>query len=568
MSPETTIIPDLPPEDEYPPELTEDYELLECLSWHDDSRTLLVRHRGTGRLGVAKCYFPDHPQFSRSEPEALRHLVAPPMPRFLMEAKCDRSRAVVREYIAGITLAQAARERAFDESEIRAIGEALCRQLNALHSCSIIHRDLKPENVVLSPEGTPVLIDFGIARIQSDGSSDTFISGTVGFAPPEQYGFSQTDARSDLYALGMLLNWLKTGSRQLPPRAVTPLDRVIARCAAFDPADRYASADQVLRALRRLQPDVRMRRRWIACGAMMALLLLLTGGLYFGYRGRKIPATFNHPLLEEAARLNLGLEAGQVLTEDMLASVTALFVVGDKACPDSDAFYPAISEWYAAGREPGGTIVDLSDLARMPALEQVGLVAQEISDLSPLAGLKRLNKVELKHNLIQDLAPLAGLPLLSSVGINDNPVRDILPLTKLPSLAFLDLCDVRNYDAQVVAQLGNFSFLDLSNPTDSYRYLSGKSILALHLSWTGLTDLRALDEVARLETLKIDHTGVMDLSPLKDHPTLGSLNIAGIPAKDLTPLLALPRLSELIVSGDMLPLVEALGEVPWTVLTE
>ena len=153
---------------------------------------------------------------------------------------------------------------------------------------------------------------------------------------------------------------------------------------------------------------------------------------------------------------------------------------------------------------------------------------------------------------------------LTSVGINDNPVRDISPLTECPKLAFLDLCDVRSYDPTAVQRLGNFDLLDISNPTDSYRYLDGKSILDLRIAWTGLDDLHVLDRVTRLERLYIDHSQVSDLSPLKRHVGLKTLNLAGLPVSDLSVLLELKQLEEVTISADMQSLVDALGDVPFT----
>ncbi len=157
---------------------------------------------------------------------------------------------------------------------------------------------------------------------------------------------------------------------------------------------------------------------------------------------------------------------------------------------------------------------------------------------------------------------------LSLVGINDNPVRDISPLIECQNLAFLDLCDVRSYDPAVLAQLGNFDFLDLSNPTESYRYLDGKSILDLRLAWSGLDDLHCLDHVTRLERLEIDHTAVSDLSPLALHKGLKVLKLAGLPVTDLSVLLELPQLEEVTISEELRPAAEALGPVPFSFVYE
>ena len=113
----------------------------------------------------------------------------------------------------------------------------LCEQLCALHEMTppVIHRDIKPQNVVIRPDGRAVLIDFGIARVRTEGERDTVAFGTQGFAPPEQYGFSQTDARSDIFSLGILLYWLLHRETKVPREAHTELEKVIARCAFFDP---------------------------------------------------------------------------------------------------------------------------------------------------------------------------------------------------------------------------------------------------------------------------------------------------------------------------------------------
>lgn len=557
-------------EREYPPELTERFEPLECFSDRGDSQTLLARERATDALAVVKCHMKGSPLFDRAEPEALRGLDAPPLPRFIAEYSGGEMRCVVREYVPGRTLRELADERALDEGEIVEIGIQLCDQLMALHNHvpPVIHRDIKPRNVVIRPDGSAVLIDFGISRVVSGAAGDTLVFGTQGFAPPEQYGFSQTDARSDIFSLGILLNWLQRRDMKLPEKPETPLDRVVFRCAAFDPRRRYASVERVRAALDRLRPQTRRRLRlWRAAAAICVATAIALPGVNLIRRATR-SVEFAQPLMEKAARLNLGLADGEPLTRDRLAEVTGVYIVADTAYADSDGFYSGIGRWYDQGGAQRGPLTDLSDLALMPGVRQVCVAAQELTDITSVCGLGQLDKVELKHNYIEDISPLRGMERLTSVGINGNPVRDLSPLEDCPALAFLDLCDVRTYDASVIGRLGNFDYLDISNPTDSYNYLDGKSILALGAGWTGLTDLNVLNGVIGLESLNIGHTAVTDLAPLRAHQGLVSLNIAAVPAGDLTPLLELPMLRELIVSEEMLPRVEALGEVGFEVRVE
>ena len=559
----------LPDENEYPAPLLARCELLECFSERDDTRTLLAKDRESDRLYVVKCHLASGPFYDRTEPESLRKLNEAPFPRFVAEYRNEYMRCVLREHVEGETLEALAKHTHFSEEDVIRTGMQLCDELKILHSLKppVIHRDIKPQNVIIRPDGCAVLIDFGISRVITDHDTemDTVPFGTQGFAPPEQYGFAQTDARSDLYSLGILLSWMLTGKAAPLENADTPLKKALVRCTAFDPRERYESAAQLKKVLGQKQ-SYGGRKKGILWGLLAAgvLCAAVFCAVLLPKIGKK-KVTFSDPLLESAVRLNLGLEEGDRLTEDMLPSVTAVYIVADKAYPDPDSFYPAINQWYADGRSTRGSLRTLDELTPMTGMEQVCIVAQELEDISALASMKQLSKVEFKHNYITDISVLSGKDRLTSVGINDNPVTDISPLQSCPNLAFLDLCDVRTYDPQAVAKLGNFDYLDLSNPTQSYDYLGGKSILALHLAWTGLSDLHVLDDVARLEELDIAHTAVTDLSPLAVHTGLKMLNLVAVPVDDMSVLLQLPQLQSITISEDLRPLVNKLGEVPFSV---
>ena len=146
------------------------------------------------------------------------------------------------EYIPGGSIAAA---RASEKQLLLWLKE-LCQVLDFLHSAGIIHRDIKPSNLLVGADGHIRLIDFDAARLEKNGAdSDTRLLGTRGFAPPEQYGFSQTDARSDIYALGITFRTL------LGERANTLRWRgVLRRCTSADPAGRFRRAGQIPRAYR------------------------------------------------------------------------------------------------------------------------------------------------------------------------------------------------------------------------------------------------------------------------------------------------------------------------------
>ncbi len=557
---------DLPDESEYPSELTESWELLECFSDKDDTRTLLARNKENDGCCVVKCYLNNNVLYGRSEPEVLRDLHSGTMPAFIAEYKNHHMRCVLREYVPGATLEQMAKSRSFSEKDVRNIGLQLCDQLDTLHRCSpsVIHRDIKPQNVVLRPDGTPVLIDFGIARIHNENETDTVVYGTQGFASPEQYGFSQTDARSDIFSLGMLLHWLLRQDTRKPKENSTPLEKVIARCTAFDPDKRYADIRQVKKALLAAGPEAQ-KKHLMQIAAAIIVLIAAAGLLLLRSRSS---VTFSEPLIEQAVRMSLGLGEKERITKDMLPEIKQIFIMADTPCTDRDSFYAEVNRWYSDGKPSRGPIRDLSDLSSMTGLEQIGIAAQEITDISVLSGLPNLKIIELKHNNITDISVLGEKVYLTSVGINDNPVRDISPLAGCPNLKFLDLCDVRSYDASVISQLGDFDFLDISNPTESYRFLDGKSIFDLRIAWSPLSDLHVLDQVTNLRELEIDHTKVTDLSPLAVHTELKVLKLTGLHLSDMSVLLQLPQLEQVIVSKDLESAVKALGVVPFTVIYE
>ena len=149
-----------------------------------------------------------------AEANMMKRLDHPSLPRIVDIIDNGITIYVVMDYIEGESLDKILAEYGAQPEEL-VIGWAkqLCDALSYLHSQKppIIYRDMKPANVMLKPEGNIKIIDFGIAREYKEQSlADTTVLGTKGYAPPEQYS-GQTDARSDIYALGMTMHHLLTG---------------------------------------------------------------------------------------------------------------------------------------------------------------------------------------------------------------------------------------------------------------------------------------------------------------------------------------------------------------------
>jgi serine/threonine protein kinase len=156
---------------------------------------------------------------------------------------------LVMELVAGETLEKRLRDAnapAFEGDALRWAIQ-MARVFAYLHNQQppIIYRDLKPSNVMLGPDGTVKFVDFGVARTHKHGKSkDTIAIGTLGYAPPEQYGKDQTDARSDIYTLGATLYHLLTN---VPPRPLyTPKPGEI---TAFNPSVQSRTEQVVIKAM-------------------------------------------------------------------------------------------------------------------------------------------------------------------------------------------------------------------------------------------------------------------------------------------------------------------------------
>jgi formylglycine-generating enzyme required for sulfatase activity/predicted Ser/Thr protein kinase len=208
---------------------------------------------------------------------------------------------LVMEFVHGETLEQRWERagRRFAEAEVVAWAQELCEVLAYLHNQQppIIFRDLKPANIMVSPNSRLKLIDFGIARhFDPTKTSDTTNFGTPGYAAPEQYGHGQTDARSDVYALGAVVHQLLTGYEpdstpfNLPDMTAFGLNlslslvTAVRQATQIDPAQRPSSAAAFRQMLdRTVSPALPMSQVWKWMGAGAFLILLLGGFWYVGF---------------------------------------------------------------------------------------------------------------------------------------------------------------------------------------------------------------------------------------------------------------------------------------------
>lgn len=221
----------------------------EIAALNQKGNVLLVRNKIDGLLYVKK-------QIRTPYPEIYFALKTTPIKNTpqLVEVLEDAGKlTIIEEYLAGTTLKERLEQLGrLSEKETADIGIKLCRILQALHSRKLVHRDVKPSNIMLLPDGGVYLLDFDAVKPLSQGSRDTVLLGTQGYAAPEQYGFAASTPQTDLYALGVLLNICLCG--KLPTETICEgkFRNIIKTCVMPDPKDRYNDVSDLLAVLKKI----------------------------------------------------------------------------------------------------------------------------------------------------------------------------------------------------------------------------------------------------------------------------------------------------------------------------
>ncbi|MCM1558717.1 MAG: serine/threonine protein kinase [Butyrivibrio sp.] len=212
-----------------------EYEEVRLLKQSEKSTVHLLREKGGEQMYIRKKLDGQHSIY-----QTLQNCPHPCLPRLYEVTIAEDSTTVIEEYIEGHT--SGAEE--LTEKQFLHIVRELCSVLEFLHGKGIIHRDIKPSNIILTEEGGVYLIDFDAARMpKAEAEQDTQLLGTRGYAPPEQYGFAQTDERTDIYALGATLEQL------LPEKSgKVRYKKIIRKCMNLNPDERYQSVRQVSQA--------------------------------------------------------------------------------------------------------------------------------------------------------------------------------------------------------------------------------------------------------------------------------------------------------------------------------
>jgi serine/threonine-protein kinase len=290
--------------------IAERYSLRERIAVGGMGEVHLATDDRLGRLVAVKVLaagFADSPDFvERFRREALTAaaLSHPNIAQVYDYGVDGDSHFIVMEYAEGQDLAQVIRQHGrLTPGDAVRVAEQVCAALGAAHRAGVVHRDVKPGNVIIRPDGTVKVTDFGIARALGQASlTDTgTVMGTAAYVAPEQARGEATTPSSDLYSLGILLFQMLTGSvpfdgdtpvaiamRHLDEPVPLPssrvadlpanLDEVVVRATAKSPADRYADADAMAAALVGHEMRADAATRALPAGEATSVLDLGAGG--------------------------------------------------------------------------------------------------------------------------------------------------------------------------------------------------------------------------------------------------------------------------------------------------
>lgn len=477
----------------------------------------------------------------------------------------------MRDYIRGRTLSELVEQSAGMPGLPRnqALGYVIqvTELLDFLHTLEppIIHRDIKPQNVVVDDEGVCHLIDMGISRIySSQKGEDTVVMGTRGTMPPEQFGYQQTDQRSDIYSVGVLLLYCLTGDYVANDDALKSVDYnlrdIIRKATQFDPNMRYQTAREILDALLSARygtisqsqfSERTARRRGVLTAVLAAIVIVFCLAAYPAAKlistravenakqaeidALNAPYEFKEPLVEQGVRRLLGKENGKPITIGDLEEVGEFRICGKQHFYTWQTLMiidgvPKLfeGEYYESGLFfEAGDISTLEDFTHMPNLTTLSLINQNISDISAIADMN-LCKLELVQCPITDFSPIeslsslndltislcdlsdigftASLPNLSCISVDNTNVSDLSPL-KGREIGQLSVLDCPVTDLSVVNDINGLVYVTVTYDPDILASMTGctaKSI-AVHYSEGDVASLEGLDVFPNLTELTLRH---------------------------------------------------------------
>lgn len=179
----------------------------------------------------------------------LMPIAHPNLPQIYDVVSTEDELIILEEFIEGVPLSSLIKEHPLSKSQAKSFIRQLCYAVDTLHQYGIVHRDIKPDNILIDGQNL-TLIDFHISRFfRENAEADTLLLGSIGYAPPEQFGLAQTTPASDIYAIGIVYNEMLVCNSPAVTLASGRAGRIIRHCTQMQAKDRYPNIKALLNAL-------------------------------------------------------------------------------------------------------------------------------------------------------------------------------------------------------------------------------------------------------------------------------------------------------------------------------
>jgi hypothetical protein len=464
--------------------------------------------------------------------------------------------------------------------QIARLGRQIAAGLAAAHAAGLVHRDIKPANIWLdvANQGRAKLLDFGLARPAAEELRLTqrgLIVGTPYYMAPEQARGAAVDQRADLFSLGCvlyemcarrlpfqgpnalaLLTALATDTpapvRQINPAVPPALSALVQRLLAKDPAERPASADEVVGILAGLASEApgrtsRPNRRHLRLVGTGLLACVLLGALALRFRSSDSSAIVALP-----PQATSSAEAPSSTADSWEKSVARLAPAAQvdevaRKLRDLNPGYqgtlvPTIDRNEVIGLQLTAVkLTNLTPVRALPALQHLICPSADeefgdLKDLSPLQGLP-LKSLNLKgNNKLKDLSPLEALPLEVLNFYGCTPIADLSPLRRMHTLRELDCGGTKVTELTFLRRLPLTTLILNDCKVENIAPLEGMPLVRLSLAATRVADLTPLSDAVKLKSLNLNSAPrIKDLWPLRDL-ALAELQLQSTGVTDLSPL--------------------------------
>lgn len=227
--------------------LNEQYEKIALFGENNDRKTWLVRQKNSNKIFVLK----EIEIENISIYESLQYIKNRHLAAVKNIIEIENKAVVIEEYISGDILADKIENKNITKEDALDYTCQLFEVLSELEKVNIVHRDITPKNILISSDNVVKLIDFWISRKTKEGrTKDTTILGTAGYAAPEQFGFMQTDIRSDIYSIGVVFHEMLTGKMPEGNKCICyDYKEFIQKCINISPENRFQTACQAYEEL-------------------------------------------------------------------------------------------------------------------------------------------------------------------------------------------------------------------------------------------------------------------------------------------------------------------------------